>query len=130
MTAARRAGLVTFAGIMFIIVGLFNLIDGLVAIAEPRHFYVPEGQVVVSSYTALGVVLLIVAALQLLVGFGILARLRAAQVVGLIVVIAGAIVQLAAWVHHPVWATIILVINAIIIYALVVYNDEFATEMR
>lgn len=49
---------------------------------------------------ALGIGLLVIAALQLLLGFGILARVRAAQVIGLIVVIMGAIVQLGFFKHY------------------------------
>jgi hypothetical protein len=73
---------------------------------------------------------LVIAALQLLIGFGILARVRAAQVIGLIVVIMGAIVQLRFFKHYPAWAAIILVLDAVIIYALTVHADEFAGARR
>jgi len=100
------------------------------AVSRSPHFFVPEGDVVVSSYTALGIGLLVIAALQLLIGFGILARVRAAQVIGLIVVIMGAIVQLGFFKHYPAWAAIILVLDAVIIYALTVHADEFAGARR
>lgn len=130
MSPARRAGVVTFAGMLFLVSAAFNVVDGVVAIAEPQHFYVPEGDVVVSSYTALGIGLLVIAGFQLLIGFGILARIRAAQVIGLIVVIMGAIVQLAFFKHYPAWAAIILVLDAVMIYALTVHADEFAAARR
>jgi len=121
---------VTFAGVLFLVAAGFNVVDGVVAITEPSHFYVPEGDVVVSSYTALGIGVLVIAGFQLLIGFGILARVRAAQVIGLIVVIIGAVVQFGFFVHHPAWAAAMLVIDALIIYALTVHGDEFGPARR
>ena len=108
----------------------FNIVDGLVAIAEPRHFFVTESGVLIDNYDAFGVVLLIVAGFQLLIGFGILALQRWAQVVGIIVAIISAVVTLAYFKHYPAWSAIILVLDAIILYALTVYGDEFATARR
>ncbi len=116
----------TFAGVLFLVVAAFNTVDGLVAIAEPSHFFVNEQGLVIDNYEAFGIVLLVVAGLQFLIGWGILALQRWAQIVGIVVVIINAIIQLAHFTHYPAWAVIILVLDAVIIYALTVYSDEFA----
>ena len=120
----------TFAGALFLVVAAFNAVDGVVAIAEPNHFFVDEEGLVIDSYRAFGVVLLIIAGFQFLIGWGILALQRWAQVVGIIVVILNAIAQLAHFTHYPAWAVIILVLDAIILYALTAYSDEFAPAPR
>ncbi|MGH2992291.1 MAG: DUF7144 family membrane protein [Solirubrobacterales bacterium] len=130
MSAARRAGVVTFAGVLFLAAAFFNAVDGLVALAEPSHFYVGEEGLVIDNYDAFGIVLLIIAGLQLLVGSGILALQRWAQVVGIIVAIIGAIAAFGHFTHYPAWSVILLVLYAIILYALTVYSDEFATTSR
>lgn len=124
--AARRAGVVTFAGVLFLVVAAFTAVDGLVAIAEPSHFFVSEDGLVIDNYEAYGIVLLVIAGLQFLVGWGILALQRWAQIVGIILAIVSAIAQLAHFTHYPAWAVIILILDAVIIYALTVYSDEFA----
>jgi hypothetical protein len=124
--AARRAGVVTFAGVLFLVVAAFTVVDGLVAIAEPNHFFVSENGLVIDNYQAFGIVLLVVAGLQFLVGWGILALQRWAQVVGIILAIISAVIQLGHFTHYPAWAVIILILDAVIIYGLTVYSDEFA----
>jgi hypothetical protein len=128
--SARRAGVVTFAGVLFLVVAAFNAVDGVVALADPGHYFVTEEGLVVANYDAFGIVLLIIAGFQFLIGWGILALQRWAQVVGIIVVILNAIAQLAHFTHYPAWATIILILDAVILYALTVYSDEFAPAGR
>jgi hypothetical protein len=128
--SARRAGVVTFAGVLFLVAAAFNVVDGLVALADPGQFYVGEEGVVITNYDAFGIVLLIVAGFQFLVGMGILALQRWAQVVGIIVVILAAIVHLAYFKHYPAWAVIMLFLDGVILYALTVYSDEFAPAGR
>jgi lysylphosphatidylglycerol synthetase-like protein (DUF2156 family) len=126
----RRSGVVTFTGVLFLVLGLFNAVDGVVALAEPRHFYVTENGVLISNYDAFGVVLLVIAGIALLVGYGILARIRAAQVVGIIIVIVAAVVHMAYFKHYPAWSVIMLVLDAVMLYALTVHGDEFAPGGR
>ena len=130
MAAARRAGVVTFAGVLFLVAATFNAVDGLVALAEPGHFFVDEEGLVIDNYEAFGVVLLVIAGFQFLVGAGILALQRWAQVVGIIVVIFAAIVHLAYFKHYPAWAVVMLFLDGVMLYALTVYSDEFATAAR
>ena len=130
MSAARRAGVVTFAGVLFLVAAAFNAVDGLVALADPDQFFVSEEGVVITNYDAFGVVLLVFAGFQLLVGLGILALQRWAQVVGIIVVILAAVVHLAYFKHYPAWAVIMLFLDGVMLYALTVYSDEFAGASR
>ena len=128
--SARRAGVVTFAGVLFLVAAAFNVVDGLVALADPGQFYVGEEGLVITNYDAFGIVLLIFAGFQFLVGMGILALQRWAQVVGIIVVILAAVVHLAYFKHYPAWAVIMLFLDGVILYALTVYSDEFAPARR
>jgi hypothetical protein len=116
--------------VLFLVGAAFNIIDGLVALADPGHFFVSEDEVVITNYNAFGVVLLVIAGFQLLIGWGILALQRWAQVVGIIVTILAAVVQLAYFKHYPAWAVIVLFLDGVIIYALTVYSDEFAPAGR
>ena len=120
----------TFAGVLFLVVAAFNAVDGLVALVEPNHFFVGEEGLVIDNYDAFGIVLLIIAGFQFLIGWGILALQRWAQVVGIILVVLNAVAQLAHFTHYPAWSVIILILDAVIIYALTVYSDEFAPAPR
>jgi hypothetical protein len=128
--SARQSGVVTFAGVLFLVAGVFNAIDGVVALAEPRHFYISEGKLVVDNFELFGIVLLVVAGLEFFVGWGVLARVRAAQVIGIILAIIAVVVHFAHFTAYPAWAVIVLVLNAVIIYALTVHGDEFAPARR
>ena len=134
MSPARRAGVVTFAGALFLVLAAFNAVDGLVALVEENHFaelgYADEERLLIDNYDAFGIVLLIIAAFQFFVGWGILALQRWAQIVAIVLVIINAIVQLAHFTHYPGWATIVLILDAVILYALTVYSDEFAPAGR
>jgi hypothetical protein len=121
---------VTFAGVLFLVAAAFNTVDGLVALAEPGHFFVDEEGLVIDNYDAFGVVLLVIAGFQFLIGAGILALQRWAQVVGIILAIIGAIAAFGHFTHYPAWAVIQLVLYAVILYALTVYSYEFATAGR
>ncbi len=129
--AARPSGVVNFAGWLFIVLACFNAVDGVVAFADPGHFYLSEnGLLVINSYDAYGLVLLVIAGIQLLVGWGIMVRAQAGQVFGILIAIIGAVVSLVYYRHFPVWSVIELVLYGVVIYGLTVHGDEFAPSTR
>ena len=69
---AARSGWLGFAGTLFILIGAFNAIEGLVAIFKDEVFVVGEESLVVTDFTAWGWFFLILGVIQVLVGFGIL----------------------------------------------------------
>jgi hypothetical protein len=128
--AARRAGVVTFAGVLFAIVGAFTVIDGLVALLRPEQLYVGENALVIRNYDAIGITLLLLGGVQFLVGLGILSGSRPAQVIGVILAGLGFIAHLAIFKHYPAWSVTLMVLDVIIIYGLVVHADEFGKAVR
>jgi hypothetical protein len=127
VSAKRRAGVVTFAGVLFLIAALFNIIDGLVALDRSSYYTVGENHLVIKDFTAWGIVLLVLGGVQLFVGWGILARAVAAQVLGIILAGVSALFHLAFFIAYPAWSAIILIVDAVIIYALTVHGEEFST---
>jgi hypothetical protein len=123
--AARRAGVVTFAGVLFVVAGIFTALDGLVALTRPETLYVGANALVVKDYDAWGVALLGLGGLQVITGFGILSGARAAQVIGIILAGIGFIVHLAYFKHYPAWSMTIMVLDLIVIYGLTVHGEAF-----
>jgi hypothetical protein len=74
-------GWVFFAGVMVMILGTFQAIEGLVALFNDEYYVVGSNGLVVSlDYTAWGWVHLIVGVLAVVIGFGVIAGNRAVQV--------------------------------------------------
>jgi hypothetical protein len=121
----RWAGWVVFAAAMLILVGLYQAIEGLVALIEREYYLVGEsGLIVTVNYTTWGFVHLIVGCVAIIAGFGVLAGMTAARVAGIVLAGLSALINLAFIAAFPLWATIIIVFDILVIYALVVHGRE------
>ncbi|MGB3438655.1 MAG: hypothetical protein WBA97_07855 [Actinophytocola sp.] len=124
---ARRTGWVGwlyFGGTMLILVGTFNLIEGLVALFNDQY-YVPTRQgLLVFDITTWGWIHLIMGALAVIVGFGVFVGATWARIAGVAFASFNAIAQLAFLSAYPLWATIVITIDILIIWALIVHGDE------
>ena len=118
-------GWVIFGGIVMIMLGLFHIIDGLVAIFEKGYYLVTSSQLVVHvDYLAWGWVHLAIGAVFLLTGFGVLAGLLWARVIGIALAVLSAIVNLAFLAAYPVWGVILIALDVLVIYALAMHGRE------
>jgi hypothetical protein len=123
--ATGWVGWVVFAGLMLILLGFFQAIEGLVAIFDEGYYLVgPEGLVVNVDYTAWGWVHLIIGVIAVATGFGLIAGNTAARVVGIVLAIVSAVLNLAFLAAYPVWSTIVIAVDVIVIYAIVVHGRE------
>ncbi|HEY2195690.1 MAG TPA: hypothetical protein VGH76_25770, partial [Actinomycetospora sp.] len=78
------SGWISFAGIMMILLGSFQVIEGLVALLHSSYFVVPAtGLVVNVSYNAWGWFHLILGVLIFAAGFGVMAGRLWARIVGI-----------------------------------------------
>src|SRR3954452_13870537 len=67
-----RSGIVTFAGVMFLVVGAFNLLDGIVALVNDDYFVADK--LLFGDLTAWGIWFLLVGAVQAVTGVLLLRR--------------------------------------------------------
>ena len=119
----RGLGLVFFAAIMLLVVGLFNVIDGIAAIAN-SHFFVANAHYVVGDLRAWGWVVLILGLLQLLAGGGVMVGNQAARWFGIAVIGLNLVSQLFFIPAYPFWALTIIAFDVFALYGLCVYGSR------
>jgi hypothetical protein len=126
--AERRGyGLVTFASVLLLVVGFWNLFYGIAAIAS-SHVFVANAHYVFGDLRGWGWVLLIFAILQLAAGGGVLvgnqwARWFAVAVVGL-----NAIAQMFAIPAYPFWSLTIIAMDVVALWGLCAYGSRANVE--
>ena len=119
------AGWVAFAGIMLIMLGFFQMIEGLVALFNDGFYLVrADGLVVNVDYNAWGWTHLILGAIAVAVGFGLMVGNMFARVAGIAIAMISSILNLVFISAYPVWSAIVIAIDVIVIYAIVVHGRE------
>jgi vacuolar-type H+-ATPase subunit I/STV1 len=115
----RMSGWISFAGIMMILLGAFQVIEGLVALFRPDYYLVGSRGLVVSlSYTGWGWFHLILGVVVLAAGFGVMAGATWARVVGVVLALLSAIANLAFIAAYPLWSIIVILVDCAVIWAL------------
>ena len=121
-----------FAGIMIILVGTFNVIDGLVAITNDSFFKgTANGSQlpVTNDIKTWGWVVFIWGIILILAGFLIFSGNMFGRIVGVVVAGANAILQLAYLSHFPLWSFTMIIIDVLVIWAIVVHGGKLAPDM-
>ena len=135
--ASRRAsaeptawtGWVVFAGVMMVLVGTFEAIDGLVALFNDDLYVVrPNGLVVNLDYTAWGWVHLLLGILLIVAGVSVLSGRTWARAVGVLAALLSAVVNFGFLPAYPIWSTLMIVIDVIVIYALIAHGRELRND--
>jgi hypothetical protein len=118
-------GWVVFAGILMIMVGFYQAIVGLVALFDDGYYVVrPDGLVVNVDYTAWGWVHLLLGLLAFFAGWGVLSGQTWARAVGIVIAGVAAVVNFAFIAAFPIWATILITMDILVIYALAAHGRE------
>jgi hypothetical protein len=118
-------GWIVFAASMMILLGIFHAIEGLVALFKDEYFVVgTNGLVVDIDYTAWGWAHLIGGIVVALAGMALFTGRTWARVVGVVVAMVSAIINIAFLAAYPVWSTIMIAIDVLVIYALTAHGAE------
>jgi hypothetical protein len=127
-TAGRHAegqgyGLVLFASILLMIIGFFNLIDGIAAIAR-SHVFIANAHYVFGDLRTWGWITLILGVLQLLAAVGVLAGNQAARWTAVVLIGLNAIDQMFFLPGYPFWSLMIIAADVFALYGLCVYGSR------
>jgi hypothetical protein len=123
--ASGWAGWVVFGGVILILLGCVQAIEGLVALFDDQYFVVRSSRLLVHvSYTTWGWVHLILGIVAVLAGFGLLAGNLLARVVGVGLAFLSALAHLAFVDASPVWSVIVIALDILVIYAIVAHGRE------
>jgi hypothetical protein len=117
-------GWVYFAGMMMLILGGLQAINGLVGIFH-SGFYVagPQGWVVF-DYKTWGWINLIYGLIVMAAGAAVTSGRMWARVVASLLVVVNALANIAYLPAYPIWSIIGLVIDGLVLYALTVHGAE------
>ena len=123
----KGVGWVTFAAIMLGLAGIWNFIDGLLALDSSKVYGV-NTTYVFSDLRTWGWIVLFLGILQLLAAFAIFSGSEAARWFGIVVAGVNAIGQLAFVPVYPFWALMMFAADVVVIYGLAVYGGKKLRE--
>ena len=120
-------GLVLFASVLLVIVGCFNLIYGIAAIAN-SHVFTANAHYVFGDLRTWGWITLIIGVLQLLAAAGVVAGNQWARWFGVAVLGLSAIDQMFFIPAYPFWSLMIIAVDVVALYGLCAYGSRANLE--
>jgi len=119
----RGMGMVVFASILLLVIGFFNMIYGIAAIAN-SHVFVANAHYVIGDLRAWGWVTLILSVLQLVAAGGILMGNQLARWFAVAVVGINAIEMMFFIPAYPFWALVIIAADVVALWGLCAYGSR------
>ena len=119
------SGWAVFSGALLLLVGLFQVITGIVALAGAGYYTVPARNLVIDAgYSTWGWVHLILGLLLLIAGGGVMLGSTVARGIGVGLAALSGVVNLAFLNAAPFAATLIIALDVFLIYAITVHGGE------
>ena len=109
---------ITFAATMAVLVGTFQIMEGLVALLNDDFYVVTRNYTFDLDISAWGWIHLIIGAAMVFVGFALYARALWAVIGALAVAMLGALSNFFFIPYYPIWALLLIAINVWIIWSL------------
>ena len=111
-------GGIAFAGTVMVMIGVFQALEGLVAIFNDEFFVVARNYTFDLDVTAWGWIHLIVGLAVLATGMGLFARKTWAGVAGIMLAMLSALTNFFFIPYYPIWALLVIGLNIWVIWAL------------
>lgn len=125
-TSGWTAG-IEFAGIMMILVGAIHAVQGLAALVNEDFYDVPSERLLVAvDFATWGWIHLVLGVLVVAAGIAVNWGRAWARVVGVVFASVSLLTNLAFVNAQPVWTTIVVALDVVIIYAITAHGGELA----
>ena len=120
------AGVVLFAGLMMIMVGIWQALEGLIGIFENEFYVATRKYLFQFDATTWGWIHLVVGLLVAFAGYGLLTGRTWARVVAITLAVLSAIANFLWLPYYPFWALLIIAVDVFIIWAVAAHGREVA----
>ncbi len=118
-----------FAAFMLMMLGIFQALAGIAAIANDELFAVTQDYVIKLDTSQWGWVHLIIGILVFLAGLGIFSGNVLARTVGVLVAIGSAVSAFIYLPIQPVWSSILIAVAVSVIWALTAHGRDIAADV-
>src|ERR1700754_2853338 len=117
-------GLTLFAGVTMIVIGVFHIITGVVALFQNRIYVAGPEYVFAFSLTGWGWIHIIGGIIVGVTGLGLLAGQGWARIVGIVLAALSMIANFIFIPYYPLWSFLMVALDILVIWALAVYSRE------
>ena len=130
MNSKSMAGWIGFAGLLLVLVGGIDFLQGLVALFQDEYYVPTQAGFLVFDLTGWGWMLMLWGVLLVLAGFGLIAGQGWARWFAIVLVSLNVIAQLGFLgnTQTPLWSLTVMALNIIVLDALTARWDESRTE--
>ena len=117
-------GWTTFAGVMMIMMGIWWVIAGLVAIFSDDFYVVTPNYILEFSATTWGWIHLILGIVVGFAGFGLFRAAVWARTVGVIMAVLSGLIAFSWMPWYPIWGAIFIAVSVAVIWALTAHGED------
>jgi hypothetical protein len=117
-------GAILFAGIMMIVVGIWEALEGLIAIFEDEFYVATRRYLFQFDVTAWGWIHVILGLVLAYAGYGLLTGRTWARVVAITLAALSAIANFLWLPYYSFWALLIISVDVFVIWAVAVHGRE------
>lgn len=119
----RHFGWVMFAGVMLLILGCTNTVEGVAAVSG-SDFFVTRAHYLFGDLSSWGWVIWTFGVAQGLTGVGVLLKSQFARWLGVAFAVGNALVQMLIIQAYPFWSLALVSLDILVMYGLVVYGGR------
>jgi hypothetical protein len=125
-TSGWAVGFILFAGIMMIMVGIWQALQGLIAIFENEFYVATRNYLFEFDATAWGWIHLLIGLLVAFAGWGLLSGRTWARVVAITLAVLSAIANFLFIPYYPFWSLLIIAVDVFVIWAIAAHGRDVA----
>jgi hypothetical protein len=111
-------GAIAFAATVLVMIGAFQLLQGLVAVFNDEFYVVTRNYTFDLDVSAWGWIHAIIGVIALVTGFGLYSRATWAGVTAIIIAMLSALANFFFIPYYPIWALVLIGLNFWVIWAL------------
>jgi hypothetical protein len=123
-------GWVYFAGIMMVLLGLFQFIAGIAALVNSQVYVLAADKLWILDYTTWGWAHLLLGVIIAAAGVAVMSGKMWGRVVGVFLTMISAIANFAFIPVYPLWSILMLVVDGLVLYALIAHGAEAKEDLE